>query len=491
MKREAAAFTRTLSAKALPLNRTGRKAILLAGLLLGDALSLVLAFGLAYWLRFYVLHYPAAFSPAYYARIMAVAIPVWLLLFWATQLYSSKILFGGVQEYAGVFSAVATGSISLVVIDFFVNRSEEISRGWLISLWLLALLLAEAFRFGMRHTVYTLRRRGHLLVPALIVNADGEGRSLFKHLQDFPHSGLRVAGFVDDRLPRGHVVAGGLQVLGGCEDLVKLVAERSIEEVIVASGSLDREQLLCVYRAVSYFPHVKLRFSSGLFEIIATGMHIKEMANMSLIEVNKVRITGIGAALKGGVDFIGAALILILLAPLFLLIALLIRLDSAGPIFYKHRVLGLNGEPFGAIKFRTMLPNGDDILRANPELHKQFTQNFKLKNDPRVTRIGSYLRKYSLDELPQFINVLLGQMSIVGPRFISPAEVEMYGQWRANLHTVKPGITGLWQVSGRSDVSYDERVRLDMYYIRNWTIWLDFYLLLATIPAVLSKRGAY
>ncbi len=154
--------------------------------------------------------------------------------------------------------------------------------------------------------------------------------------------------------------------------------------------------------------------------------------------------------------------------------------------------MGVNGRSFDAFKFRTMHVNGDEILDAHPELKEELAREHKLKNDPRITRLGRILRKLSLDELPQVFNVLRGEMSIVGPRMISPEEMEKYQQLGMNLLTVKPGITGLWQVSGRSDVSYEERVRMDMYYIRNWNIWLDLQIIFQTIPAVLiSHRGAY
>jgi lipopolysaccharide/colanic/teichoic acid biosynthesis glycosyltransferase len=153
--------------------------------------------------------------------------------------------------------------------------------------------------------------------------------------------------------------------------------------------------------------------------------------------------------------------------------------------------MGLKGKQFHALKFRTMEANGDEILDQHPELKEELARNHKLKNDPRITRVGAFLRKYSVDELPQLINVLKRDMSMVGPRMISPPEVAMYKQFDMNLLTVLPGITGLWQVSGRSDISYEERVRLDMYYVRNWSIWLDLQLLLQTIPAVISGRGAF
>jgi lipopolysaccharide/colanic/teichoic acid biosynthesis glycosyltransferase len=182
---------------------------------------------------------------------------------------------------------------------------------------------------------------------------------------------------------------------------------------------------------------------------------------------------------------------LAVLAPVFVVISVLVKLDSPGPVFYRRRVVGLHGHQFDALKFRTMHTNGDQILAANPTLMDDLATTHKIKGDPRITRIGQVLRRYSLDELPQLINVLRREMSLVGPRMISPPELKNYGQWAMNLLTVRPGLTGLWQVSGRSDVSYEERVRLDMFYIRNYTIWMDLHLISRTLPVVLSGRGAY
>jgi len=182
---------------------------------------------------------------------------------------------------------------------------------------------------------------------------------------------------------------------------------------------------------------------------------------------------------------------LALLSPLFALIALLVRLDSPGPIFYRRRVLGRGGTQFDAFKFRTMFVDGDAILARHPELLAELQRDQKLRNDPRVTRVGRWLRKYSLDELPQLFNVLAGQMSLVGPRMISPPELARYGDAAADLLSVKPGITGLWQVSGRSDLAPQERVRLDLQYVHSRSFWLDLKLLLLTIPAIVRGRGAY
>ncbi len=225
--------------------------------------------------------------------------------------------------------------------------------------------------------------------------------------------------------------------------------------------------------------------------MITTGLTVNEFAYVPLVYVNKVRLTGSDDFLKSVLDYFITITGLVLISPLLLLITLLVRFSSPGPILHKRRVMGINGKHFNALKFRTMVVNGEEVLERHPKLKEELEKHHKLKNDPRVTRVGAFLRKFSLDELPQLFNVLKRDMSLVGPRMISPEEVAMYKQFDMNLLTVPPGITGLWQVSGRSDISYDERVRLDMYYIRNWSIWLDLQLLFQTIPAVLKGRGAY
>lgn len=182
---------------------------------------------------------------------------------------------------------------------------------------------------------------------------------------------------------------------------------------------------------------------------------------------------------------------LLLLAPLFILLTLLVKLDSPGPVFYRRRVLGQNGRVFDAFKFRTMYVNGDEILARYPKLRQELNKNYKLKCDPRVTRVGKLLRKFSLDELPQLLNVLSRDMSIIGPRIIAPNELNKYGPYAPMLMRVMPGLTGLWQVNGRSNTTYDERVTLDMQYITKWSIWLDIKILLWTIPVVLKGDGAY
>jgi undecaprenyl-phosphate galactose phosphotransferase len=202
----------------------------------------------------------------------------------------------------------------------------------------------------------------------------------------------------------------------------------------------------------------------------------------------------VSQVLKSMIDMAAAAMLLVLSSPVFLLVALM-NIGSGGPIFFAHRRIGIGGKPFYCLKFRTMVINGDEILKEtlerDPAAAAEWHATQKLKNDPRVTRIGKFLRKTSLDELPQLINVILRQMSLVGPRPIVESEVRFYGDDIAHYYNTRPGVTGLWQVSGRSNTSYTRRVQLDVWYVNNWTVWLDIAVLLKTLPAVLARRGAH
>lgn len=210
----------------------------------------------------------------------------------------------------------------------------------------------------------------------------------------------------------------------------------------------------------------------------------------SVIRPAKVGGFAIQRFLKDGIDLLGAGILAIIFMPLFILVSLIVLMDDGRPVIYRRRVMGTKGE-FDAYKFRSMKRDAEVILARDPALKIKFEQNFKLENDPRLTWSGLFLRKLSLDELPQLFNVLRGQMSLVGPRMVSPAELGKYGDHKQLLISVKPGLTGYWQVNGRQNVGYEERVRMDLHYINNWSLTLDLKILLKTPYAVLKKEGAY
>lgn len=210
--------------------------------------------------------------------------------------------------------------------------------------------------------------------------------------------------------------------------------------------------------------------------------------NASMPAVAPRRVARIG---KDVIERALATVLLVVLAPLLAVLALLVAASAGAPVFHRRRVVGLHGIAFDAFKFRTMVVGAEQLLHAQPALRREFDAQMKLRADPRLTRVGRFLRRTSLDELPQLVNVVRGQMSLVGPRMIAPGEMPKFGPALGRRLAVKPGITGLWQVSGRQELGYEDRVRLDLYYIEHWSLWLDLAILARTIPAVLSMRGAY
>jgi lipopolysaccharide/colanic/teichoic acid biosynthesis glycosyltransferase len=211
--------------------------------------------------------------------------------------------------------------------------------------------------------------------------------------------------------------------------------------------------------------------------------------------ISTYSLSGVGRRLKRVVDLVLSVLAIIILSPVYIVTSIIIKLDSPGPVFYRHRRLGRNMHELSILKFRTMHRDADkrlkDLLDSDPALKKEFEERFKLKNDPRVTRVGRFLRKFSIDELPQFFNIVAGQMSFVGPRPIVDDEVKYYKQHSLVMFRVPPGATGRWQVSGRNDTSYDSRVAMDTSYVQEWTFWEDLKIILKTPPAVLSRKGSY
>jgi exopolysaccharide biosynthesis polyprenyl glycosylphosphotransferase len=389
-----------------------------------------------------------------------------------------------------VFNACTAGLVVIVLVSF-LDVTLVISRGWLVLTWVLTILLVICGRFAARRLLRQLRRRGWLLVPTVIVGSNEEARALAEQFLADPGGGARIVGFVDRELPAGTPILGNLSVLGDLGTAETLVGDFGIREFVIAPTALTRDELLDFYRRLGHSDQVELRLSSGLFEILTTAVTVGERSGVPLMTPQRVRITEVDAVLKTALDYTLAGIALVVLAPLLLVTGLLIKLNTPGPVFHRRRVVGRGGKPFDAFKLRTMIV---DAERRRQQLPIDFPERRgiqKLKVDPRVTRVGRILRRTSIDELPQLINVLRGEMSLVGPRMIAPEEIRLYGKWGLNLLTVKPGITGPWQVRGRGELQYQERVRLSMQYIRDYSIWQDLEILLRTVGVVLRGTGAY
>lgn len=487
--------TREMEHSISPTMRSRQWILLSFALLLNDlsltSLSLWLAFVTRFNSGLQIFQVEVIPHTPFYLQLQASLLFFTLVIFAMSGLYNRKNLLGGTTEYSLIFRSISSSMLCMIVIGFFAPNLI-FARGWLASAWLISLVVISFGRYMIRRGVYYLRSYGYFLSPTLIVGTNEESISLATQLSRWNTSGLDIVGFVDNENGElGKNVYEHLRYLGNLELLDHLLEAFEIEELIVATSALSRDEIVDVFKKYGLIDGLNLRMSSGLFEIVTTGIEVKEMAFAPLVQVRKARLTGLDRIIKRIMDYSVLLVMAIPLALIFLVITIWIRLDSKGPAFHKRRVMGMNGKQFDAFKFRSMHTNGDEILDQHPELKAELKRNHKLKDDPRITKAGHFLRKTSLDELPQLLNVLLGQMSLVGPRMISPEETQMYQNWSTNLLTVLPGMTGLWQVSGRSNISYEDRVNLDMHYIRNWTIWLDMQILIQTIPAVIKQRGAY
>jgi exopolysaccharide biosynthesis polyprenyl glycosylphosphotransferase len=495
--------------------RHRQRALISLALILIDALVLFVAFEMVYFLRFKTfgfLYVPPGSVLRFYHELVLFLIPPWLLIFGAYRLYDLRVLHGGTTEYRRVTQACSFAIIVLLGLSFFLDDRLVISRAWLLMIWFFTIVTVSFNRMLIRRVLYYLRRRGLGLTRVLLVGANRETCQVAYELnQGRNPPGLEIIGFVGDRRtsPRQpvsnaphHGFSEGVEQrratapqwpgrwLGLIPQVREVVDQHGVDEVLIASTALQPEELFEVIRLLST-SKVEIRMSPSMYEILTTGLEVQEINGLPLVTIQKVRITGLNAIMKRTVDIAVAAGILLILSPILLFVAGLVRLDSSGPALFRRRVIGQGGKLFDAYKFRTMRADGNAILACHPELQEELERTGKLKKDPRITRIGRFLRKTSLDELPQLINVLFGQMSLVGPRMITYQEMVRFGRWQANLMTVKPGLTGLWQVSGRSNLTYDDRVRLDMHYIRNYSLWADLQILVQTVPAVLRGTGAY
>jgi exopolysaccharide biosynthesis polyprenyl glycosylphosphotransferase len=328
----------------------------------------------------------------------------------------------------------------------------------------------------------------------MIISDVTTGQHLYKNLEGVVASGLSPAAFYLPGFTPGTTVAGApIPVLGystSPADIMEAIRENDIHMVAVTDGhhlSPDQVRLLGWKLADA---HISLIMAPATTDIAGPRMHMQPLNGLPLVHVSTPRITGLSAFFKRTVDVVSSGLGLILLSPLFLVVALLVKRDG-GPVFFLQNRVGLNGEMFKMVKFRSMRTDAEEVKKRLMEQNEGNGVLFKMKDDPRITPIGKFIRKYSIDELPQLWNVFIGDMSLVGPRPPLVEEVEQYEDIAYRRLLVKPGITGLWQVSGRSDLSWEESVRLDLYYVENWSLTGDLIILLRTVRAVFAKEGAY
>jgi lipopolysaccharide/colanic/teichoic acid biosynthesis glycosyltransferase len=468
------------------------RSLAIAAVALADLLTLCAAAWLSFavvpgWSASGGLVGPVA-QPALAVRFVLLQTALSMALLWCYRAYTWPELVYGLGQYTAALTATALATLAADGATALAHDGPGTPRRWLLLGYLVTAVLLCGARFIVRRAVYAVRRRGRLLERALIVGTSTEAQLFEWTLRRQPGLGYRVVGFVDDQAP-GTEVQAGLTVLGPAAALGRLVPAHGIEHVVVARSSLTQEATLdAIERAIVTSAEVAI--SSDYFQVLATGARLVMLPAMPLLAIEKVRLTGGNRVLKTALDLGLAVGLLVLLAPLLLALAALIRARMGAPVLDHVPALGAQGRPFSALKFRTT-EQGEAIARGQPQVQERLRRGLPVREYPQVTPLGRVLRRYSLDELPQLVNVLRGEMSMVGPYKLYPEQSALYGRRRLLVTAMKPGLTGICQISGRGELTPEERALLDTEYVRNYTIWRDLVLLARTVRAVLGGRGAY
>ena len=444
-----------------------------------DILSIAVAMLIAYWIRFGV----GVPSSDYLYLLLAMPAVV-VVVFGSFHLYEA-FRYTPAEEFRRIILAVAVGLVGLMVFSFWFQ--QELPRKWVGWSLALSLLLTLITRRVWHWWTGRQRQRGRLSFTTLIVGTNKEGRHLLTQMQ------TRAIGFT----PIGLVSVGdaedphaGVPVVGRVDELRNLIRDTGAECVFVASSAVSNEDMTPIAKAVR-LSGVEVRITANLHQVLASRLSVQPVGGITALSLRPVRLTGTQVVAKFTFDILVSGLMLLLLSPLLILTAAAVKLTSPGPILFRQQRVGLRGRPFTMMKFRTMVVGADSMVDDLRESHGVDGVMFKLREDPRVTKIGKLLRKFSIDELPQLLNVVKGDMSLVGPRPPLPEEVTRYEDWQFDRLEVPPGITGLWQVSGRADLSFDDAVRLDLFYIENWSLAYDLFILAKTVPVLLTSRGTY
>ena len=391
-----------------------------------------------------------------------------------------------------IFRSITIGIVLSIVLMYAGHILNNVSRLFIILSYGFILFYIILFRYILARTLIKLNV---LAIPVLLVGAGKTAELVDIHFSNMPLAMYKIVGFVDDN-PKSDVLANKYECLGKFSDAEAVIKKYNIPNVLVCAPGLEPRKLVTLINKLQILVE-KVTFVPELFGIPAANIQARGLMNEQtlILEVKNNLAQRRNRLFKRIFDITATVIGGILILPVIAIVAILIYLDSPGPIVFGHKRVGQGGKEFPCYKFRSMVPNAQEALeiylKENPEAREEWERDFKLKDDPRVTKIGKFLRKTSLDELPQLWNVLIGDMSLVGPRPIVRAEVEKYGEYINDFYLVPPGITGVWQVSGRNDTTYEERVLMDSWYVHNWSVWIDIVYLVKTFFAVIKSKGAY
>lgn len=459
-----------------------------------DEVLVVVAFLLSYYLRYEVQFLQpvdeanaAPFSPYIpYAILFAVLL---LIFNQNARLYRELRGRGWWEEVFSITNGATNAAVFVMALSFLL-QPLVFSRLLIVQAAALVVILLGIWRIILRVIRGSLRRRGIGVERVLVVGAGSVGLSVMRTLVARPDLGYKVVGFVDDDPERGANNIGRLTALGVVDNLPRLIDRYHIDLVIITLPWHVQRKIMRIVRECER-KHVRVRTVPDLFELSMSQVQVEMLSGIPMLGLNgDVVIHSSERLAKRIFDTAITLLAMPVVVPVVLLIALAIKLDTPGPILYEQQRVGLNGRRFKVYKFRSMVLNAEELWDKLVRETGEDPRHPKVQNDPRITRVGRWIRRLSLDELPQLWNILRGEMSWVGPRPAVPQEVELYEPWHLQRLRVLPGLTGLWQVSGRNEVPFEEMCLLDIYYIENWSLGLDIQIMLRTVPHVLLARGA-
>lgn len=472
---------------------TGWQSRYVAGLAVVDAVALLLAAVIAQLLRFegFGATIENSVGRFPYAELMFFVAPLWVATLALCGVYERRALGNGSDEYRRILDAAVRflAGVAIVVLALKLSPART-----LVGMALpLATLLSVLNHYVFRHWLHGRRATGRCMQRVLVVGTEQQVADLVRHFRRASHAGLRVVGACLPSSRRSLVVVDGepVPVVGLAGDIAGALERTAADAVAVADHHQLRGGSLRKLGWQLEGTGADLLVAPSMVDVAGPRIAIRPVAGLPLLHVEEPQLRGFSRIVKEGVERIAAVLVLLVLAPFMLAIAVAVRCTSKGPAIFKQVRLGQNSRRFTLYKFRTMRTNAESELQNLAHCNEHDGPHFKMRVDPRVTSLGRHLRRLSIDELPQLWNVAIGRMSIVGPRPPLPSEVEGYSPEARRRLLVTPGITGLWQISGRSGLSWDEAVRLDLYYVENWSLALDIVILGKTLSAVVRRDGAY
>jgi len=437
----------------------------------------------------------AVFDPSYIqvSDTLGLAGPLmmggWLLMLWLAGSYSRDIFGAGTDEYKRVLNASVLAA-GLVGVGAYLAKFP-LSRGFFLLLFAIGMPTLILGRFLLRRALYAARTRGALQQRVVIAGTPGHVDEVAGVLRRERWLGYDVVGALVPAPPRDGQTAAGVPVIGTPDQLLHAVEIAEADVIFMAGGALDSSTQLRRIAWQLEERDVQVVVAPSITDVSAERVRVRPVGGLPLMHIAKPRAVHASRAGKRCFDIVGALALLGLFAPMFVFSAIWIKLNDGGPVLFTQERAGRDGSTFRCLKFRSMVVNAEQLLAELHALTGHREGLFKMEDDPRITRPGRWLRRFSIDELPQLVNVLRGEMSLVGPRPPLPTEVARYATDTVRRLRVRPGMTGLWQVSGRSDLAFDEAIRLDLYYVDNWSMLQDLTILARTLGAVLTSKGAY